>query len=424
MAVIGEIAVQFVAHANKYFKTTKKVRKDTTKTAKAFKALRLAALAASAAFANEMRKSLSRLDEVAKVSRKLGIASEEFMALAHAARISGISQNTFAMAMQRMTRRVAEAAKGMGEAQGALKALRIDAEALAAMTPDQQFRKLAEAFQDVEGSSEQLRLAFKLFDSEGTAMLEMLRLSTEQLTELEHAAKRLGMTFSEGELAAIETFNDTLTTMQGAIEGLAGRSMVMMIDGVTRLKEGLGGVLDDLKQIVDLVPQAFRSGLGRMMTSGALPGLFGSFADGAPSPSDLRDQEAKLKRMRDQGQQLRNRKQSEVVARGILGAFKKGVGFFSDVQKRGEYFRQQAAAYVAADEATTRKREEAKQFSNVFNDILTGPEARRFQIQQQRKDPTLEVEKQQLNVLGDIEANTAGFLNGLADLFQPANLGG
>ena len=55
-------------------------------------------------------------DKIGKVSSKLGISTDALQKFRFGAEQSGIQVNTFDMAIQRMTRRVAEARNGTGEA--------------------------------------------------------------------------------------------------------------------------------------------------------------------------------------------------------------------------------------------------------------------------------------------------------------------
>ena len=123
-------------------------------------------------------------DQLDKTASKLGISTNALSELGFAAEQTGVSYNTMAMAMQRMTRRVAEAARGTGEAKDALRELNLDAEALAKMTPDQALAKIAGAMQNVGSQSDKVRLAFKLFDSEGVALVNTLALGEEGLAAM------------------------------------------------------------------------------------------------------------------------------------------------------------------------------------------------------------------------------------------------
>ena len=83
------------------------------------------------------------------------------------------------MAMQRFTRRAAEAAQGTGEAKGAIRELGLDAQKLQKLPLDDQMKVLADAFGNVQNESDKLRIAFKLFDSEGAALVNTLALGSD-----------------------------------------------------------------------------------------------------------------------------------------------------------------------------------------------------------------------------------------------------
>ena len=77
-----------------------------------------------------IKSSINAGDELAKTADKLGVTTQALAGLRHAAELTGVSTGTMDMAMQRFTRRAAEAAKGTGEAKGALQELGLDAESL------------------------------------------------------------------------------------------------------------------------------------------------------------------------------------------------------------------------------------------------------------------------------------------------------
>ncbi|MDR5887571.1 hypothetical protein [Vreelandella janggokensis] len=159
-------------------------------------------------------------DNVAKTADKLGMGIEELQAYRYAAERSGVASKTFDMATQRMVRRVSEAANGTGEAKDAIKELGLSAEALASMTPDEQLNHFADALQNVENQGERVRLAMKLFDSEGVAMVNMLRGGSEQLNKFGEDARRTGYILSDAAARDAETFKDTLLDTQLSLFGL------------------------------------------------------------------------------------------------------------------------------------------------------------------------------------------------------------
>ena len=117
--------------------------------------------------------TLKGVDATAKFATRIGIAVEELSKMQFVASQANISTEQFNMATQRMTRRVSEAAVGLGEAKAALAELGISAKAFNTIGLEAQMALLAERFEQVKKPADKLRLAFKLFDSEGTSMLPM-----------------------------------------------------------------------------------------------------------------------------------------------------------------------------------------------------------------------------------------------------------
>jgi len=122
--------------------------------------------------------------------------------------------------MQRFTRRTAEAAKGTGEAKGAIKELGLDANKLQRLSLDQQMVSLAGAFGNVTSKSDRLRIAFKLFDSEGAALVNTLALGEAGLEEMFGRAKTLGLVMSSQAAAGVEKANDSFNDMLSIVKGL------------------------------------------------------------------------------------------------------------------------------------------------------------------------------------------------------------
>lgn len=182
-----------------------------------------------------VREQMGAVDAAAKWSDRLGMATEDLTAMHHAAELSGVGVSQFNMAMQRMTRRVAEAAVGTGEAKDAIAELGLDATALAQKSPDQMFLDIADAISGVGNQADRVRLAFKLFDSEGVTMLNILKSGREGVRGMMEEAERLGLTLDRIDAAQIEAANDAMTRAKGAAAGLARQIAVDLapyIEGV------------------------------------------------------------------------------------------------------------------------------------------------------------------------------------------------
>jgi hypothetical protein len=174
----------------------------------------------AAGFGYLVKSSLNATDTLSKTANKIGTTTEALGGLRYAAEITGVATNTMDMALQRFTRRTAEAAKGTGEAKGAIKELGINAKELNQMPLDKRMLVLADAFSEVESESDQLRLAFKLFDSEGAALVNTLALGRDGLKDLLGEAKALGLTMSTSAAQGVEKANDSITKLMSLGKGL------------------------------------------------------------------------------------------------------------------------------------------------------------------------------------------------------------
>lgn len=208
---------------------------------RAMRRIAMAAAAAGAAMVAMAVRSMGAIDKLAKTSDKLGVPTEALAGLQHAAELSGVSVETFNMALQRMVRRVAEAANGTGEAVKALKELGIDAEALNKLSPDKQFERIAEAMEKVSGQGDRVRLAMKLFDSEGVALVNTLGMGVEGLQQAQAEAEKFGTAIGRVAAKQVENANDALTRAKGAATGF-GHSLAV---GAAPYVEHIGGLLTD-----------------------------------------------------------------------------------------------------------------------------------------------------------------------------------
>jgi len=180
----------------------------------------LALAAGAGAIGFMIKQSLTAIDTLGKTASKIGTTTEALSSLQFAGTQTGVTIETVNMAAQRFTRRLAEAAKGTGEAKGALKELNIDAEELKKKSLDEQMLQLADAFGNVTTSADKVRLAMKLFDSEGVALVNTLALGRQGLKDMFIEADQLGLVMSGKAAKGVEKANDSLSKLFGLFKGL------------------------------------------------------------------------------------------------------------------------------------------------------------------------------------------------------------
>ncbi|MCP3916141.1 MAG: hypothetical protein GY711_11345 [bacterium] len=210
---------------------------------------------AGAGGALAIAKSTSKAgDEIAKTSRRLGIGVEALQEYRFAAERSGVETRTFDLAMQRMGRRVAEAAKGTGEARGALEEL-----AIAATNADGSVRSIEQLLPEVaaklgemEDANARNALAMKLFDSEGVKLVQLLAEGAEGMEALRKEARTLGNVMTKEDVRAAEMFEDAQTNLMFALRGVRntiGSSLMPELRKLAdRLREFLVGNLPRIRR--------------------------------------------------------------------------------------------------------------------------------------------------------------------------------
>jgi len=220
-----------------------------------------------------VKSSLNATDSLGKTARKIGVTTEALASMRYAAKLTGVETATMDMALQRFTRRAAEAAKGTGEAKGALRELKLDASELIKLPLEEQMQELAGAFAEVETDADKVRLAMKLFDSEGVALVNTLGLGKQALIEMAAEADSLGIALSGDAVQGVEDANDAFTRLGQLFKGVRDQTVAALAPALetlaTTLKEKVltaieatdGGVEQFAKNLAVKIIQAVGSAL-------------------------------------------------------------------------------------------------------------------------------------------------------------------
>lgn len=236
-------------------------QKFSARVSKSFKAIAVASAAMAVTVGASLtvltKAGFASVDALAKTARRLNISTEALAGFQHAGKLAGIQIATMNMGLQRLTRRIAEAAAGTGEAQGALKELGLDAKKLGLMNLEQQFKAVVDAFAGVS-ATRKLAVAFKLFDSEGTAILNVIEGGLSGLKAAADEAERFGLAISGTQAAGVERANDAITKIKATLAGIGQQLAVRMAPKVEDIanvllkwEERLGGVDSVLTNISD-----------------------------------------------------------------------------------------------------------------------------------------------------------------------------
>lgn len=226
----------------------------------ALKAVAKAAVGASIAtagiFAFLTKQSLDATDSLGKTARKIGVTTESLAKMRYAASLTGVATATMDMALQRFTRRAAEAARGTGEAKDALKELGVDAAKIIQMPLEDQMMELSDAFKTLDTDADRVRVAMKLFDSEGVALVNTLGVGSGALADMAQEADELGLVLSGTAVKGVEDANDAFTKLGYLFKGVRDQTVAALAPALEAianfLTTGFKNAIDDANGSVEL----------------------------------------------------------------------------------------------------------------------------------------------------------------------------
>lgn len=213
------------------------------------------------------KSALDTGDKIHKLTIRLGASAEALSQYRHVATLSGISFETLTMGWQRMTRRISESAAGTGMARKSFQELGVDVAALARMRPEQQFEVLADAIAKVEDPADRVRLAMKIFGSEGVSLLQTMEGGAAGLQQMRQEADALGMTMSQDMVNSIAATNDSISKVNvqvtSLVETIMGDLAPIIMDVTEEIKEWMianrGIITQDMKSVIENLVVTFKA---------------------------------------------------------------------------------------------------------------------------------------------------------------------
>lgn len=234
---------------DKVTKGLKGVGSAAGKATKGVAKIGLAATAAATALAALVKVNVDFMDKLGKTASKLGIEVEFLQAMRFAAEQTGVKVEALDMGLQRFIRRAAEASQGLGESKRAFEQLGIqltDNNGNLRDVRDVLF-DVADGIQNTTSSAEQVRLAFKFFDSEGVALVNTLKEGSKGLREFEQEAENLGIIISRQSIAKAEMFADSINVLKKQITAISANITAAFIPVLEDVSEKLQTILADMK---------------------------------------------------------------------------------------------------------------------------------------------------------------------------------
>lgn len=234
-----------------------------------------ATVAGTVAFVNGVSSVASYGDQIEKTAQKLGVSNEAYQEWDYVMNIAGTSMQNMQMGVKTLTNQLDEAVNGSEDAQAKFAALGLSLEDLQNMSREEVFEAAIYGFQGMADSTERAALANDLFGRSGQELTPLFNMTQEQTQELIETANEYGMVMSDDAVEASATFQDSLTTLQGTMNGLKNNMLAEFLPSFSTVMDGLSavfagdegglamideGVNDFIEKLNEIAPKALEIG--------------------------------------------------------------------------------------------------------------------------------------------------------------------
>lgn len=260
-SVIGALRVNLGLDSAQFSQGLKQAETSSNKFAKAMKvgfaAAAAAATAAIAGLAVAVRSNLKSIDDLAKTSSKIGIPIEELSKLRYAADLSGVSMQGLQTGVQRLSRNMADAAKGTGAGAKAFQQLGIQVSGADGRlkSSSQIMAEIADRFQKMPDGAQKTALAMELMGRSGADMIPLLNGGSEALNGLLNEAKAFGLEISAETGKAAEQFNDNISRLGYAFQGVTLSLTAALAPAMVAVSNVLVGLAQGFVNLLAYLPQ-------------------------------------------------------------------------------------------------------------------------------------------------------------------------
>lgn len=197
--------------------------------------------------------ALEFADSVQKVHDQTGLAVETIQFLRIAADQTGGSVEGLASMVSKMQRQIVEAGTNK-TLQKNFRDMGLEIDALRAMSPDDQFKTIADAIAGISDPAMQATAAVAAFGKAGADSIPQLEAISSKAGEIESALARIGGPVSAEAIAAVDALGDSTSLTKTALTNMATELLsevapacvsfletVQMVVGGLRVLDGVGG---------------------------------------------------------------------------------------------------------------------------------------------------------------------------------------
>lgn len=204
--------------------------------------------AAAAGVAGFVQSTTAALDPMVQLSRETGVAVGTIQSLGFAASQTGSSAEALQSSLTGLSQRLGEAANGTGEGVDVFKRLGIELRNSQGQVRDVD-AVLNDLRRNMDGlsSAERISVANKL--GIDPSLVQLLSTTDDQMSALTDRARELGVVTTE-QADAAAAFNDSLTVLQFAMDGIRNNIAVGFAPELQKLSEGFTDFLARNRELI------------------------------------------------------------------------------------------------------------------------------------------------------------------------------
>ncbi len=232
-------------------------------------------------------------DELAKMSARTGFTVEALSELGFAAEQGGADIETLEKGIRTMQRSINDAGRELTTAIDALKDLSLTVEDIRDLSPEQQFKLIADRLSAIPDPTKRAAVAMQFLGRAGTRLLPMMRGGAAGMEELQRQARKLGLTISTEAANDAAKFTDEMNILVKVLKRavfVVGSALVPVLsDASKRIVDVTTRAGKWIKQNKRLVVTIFKFAVaaaaagGALVVIGASISLLGSILGGLAS---------------------------------------------------------------------------------------------------------------------------------------------
>lgn len=239
-AATAKYVIRLEDKTKRAFKAIGRSMKSVTKSIFSLKT-GLVSVAGIAGLGFLVKRSMDATDEMAKMSRAIGVSVENLSALRHAASLGGLASVQLDKAVQKLAINLADVAGGTGEALDEFKQFNI-----AAVNADGSMRDVmsvladvADVTQSLGDTTERTNLMYKLFGARGAKMVNVLKDGSGAMREAMKEAELLGLVMSQDTVEGVEAANDAFTRLKAFATSTFAQTVAALAPSIEALTESV-----------------------------------------------------------------------------------------------------------------------------------------------------------------------------------------